>query len=410
MANCLTRICVEENTFERKKREREEEEKEDREKERLKAFKMKNMRPKRTRTAADKEPEEPMRKRMKVFLKAGNPPDQDLDLSRWLEVAEKRCNRAGELKSRLEKERIDVLERMQRREDKKRKADWIDDVNQPEGWKLRQELEQTGEDLPSNLEPVQSNPVPVPTHPQILTEAFARIDDENLPEGWTLKQELKQTSEDLTSNLEPVQSNPMPGGPCHHIGVGAPLQKINTRARVLTDRARNDVKKMRQNRREKAICLTSLSAWWLRVEKEERKFWREVCKENVSRCEERKRREKKRKEKSAFIEKFFPACSNSPGGTLTLCPDRKISPSTTKRGVEKIYGIPSSNLSATFSVNKSIFEKHDIHMQESENIKESIGLISVSNSSSTISETDQSQAGTWTGGGENIESLMSNQQ
>ena len=33
MANCLTRICVEENTFERKKREREEEEKDDREKE-----------------------------------------------------------------------------------------------------------------------------------------------------------------------------------------------------------------------------------------------------------------------------------------------------------------------------------------------------------------------------------------
>ena len=150
MANCLTRICVEENTFERKKREREEEEKDDREKERLRAFKMKNMRPKRARTTATvKEPEEPMRKRMKTFLMAGNPPDQDLDLSRWLEVAEKRCIRAGELRSRLERERLDVLERMS----KKRKADQMDDgVNTltgsvsvadsqsntviPEGWKL----------------------------------------------------------------------------------------------------------------------------------------------------------------------------------------------------------------------------------------------------------------------------------
>ena len=269
------------------------------------------------------------------------------------------------------------------------------------------------------------------TRARVLTDR-ARNDDipkedeklkeqENVPEGWRM--ESRETlpsggmevgeSENLPTGRiddKPQEQDMSIGGPCHHIGVGAPLQKINTRARVLTDRDRTDMNKMRQNRREKAICLTSLSAWWLRVEKEERKFWREVCKENVSRCEERKRREKKRKEKSAFIEKFFPACSNSPGGTLTLCPDRKISPSTTKRGVEKIYGIPSSNLSATFSVNKSIFEKHDIHMQESENIKESIGLISVSNSSSTISETDQSQAGTWTGGGDNIESLMSNQQ
>ena len=117
---------------------------------------------------------------------------------------------------------------------------------------------------------------------------------------------------------------------------GAPLQKINTRARVLTDRARTDMVKMRQNRREKAICLTSLSAWWHRVEKEERKFWREVCKENESRCEEKKRKEKKRKDKSAFISKFFPACSNSPGGTLKLCPDRITSPPATEGRVEEI--------------------------------------------------------------------------
>ena len=125
------------------------------------------------------------------------------------------------------------------------------------------------------------------------------------------------------------------------------------------------------------------------MEKEERKFWREVCKENESRCEEKKRKEKKRKDKSAFISKFSPACSNSPGGTLKLCPDRNTSPSTTQRGgMEKMNRIPSSKLSAKFSANKLIFEKPDKrkNMQESENIVngESIGLISVSPSSSTI--------------------------
>ena len=82
--------------------------------------------------------------------------------------------------------------------------------------------------------------------------------------------------------------------------------------------------------------------------------------------------------------------------------------------MEKMNRIPSSNLSAKFSANKLIFEKPDKrkNMQESENIVngESIGLISVSPSLSTISETDQSQARTGTGGRDDIESLMSNQQ
>ena len=111
--------------------------------------------------------------------------------------------------------------------------------------------------------------------------------------------------------------------------MGAPLQKINTRARVLTDRA--EIIKLRKDRREKALCLTSLAAWWHRVEKDERKFLREVDREFQSKCEEKVRMEKKRKEKETFIKKFFPTCSNSPGGTQRLCPDR-IPPPLLQRG------------------------------------------------------------------------------
>jgi hypothetical protein len=256
-------------------------------------------------------------------------------------------------------------------EPKKRKADLIDDENQQEGWKLRKELEQTSEELSSNLEPLQSNPVPVPTHPQILTEAFVRIDDENLPEGWKLKQELEQTSEDLPSNLEPVQSNPVPGGPCTHIGVGAPLQKINSRASVLTDRERDKIRRERSLRRERALCLTSLPAWWQRVEKEGRQFLREVKRECTARMLKVEERSKKQQEKTNFIKRFFPTSTNSPGGTLHLVPV-KIS-STQKGGVEKQKAWRSENFPATKLVfDNNCFDNYDmrrISQTESENSK-----------------------------------------
>ena len=64
MANCLTRICIEENRFEKKQRERQAEEQEEAEKQQLLAFKNENMRPKRTRAKIQSAPEEPMKKRI----------------------------------------------------------------------------------------------------------------------------------------------------------------------------------------------------------------------------------------------------------------------------------------------------------------------------------------------------------
>ena len=113
MANCLTRICVEENRFERKKSEREEVEQEEKDKLRLFNFKERHRRPKRSRAASTTEP---ACKRMKLYLKAGNPPeDRNMDLGDWLAVAEQRCQRSGDLKRRLENEREMVLEKMSAR-------------------------------------------------------------------------------------------------------------------------------------------------------------------------------------------------------------------------------------------------------------------------------------------------------
>ena len=81
---------------------------------------------------------------MKLFIKAGNPPDQDwLNLETWLMKAVERCQRVGNLKTRLEKEKLQVMEKMRRME-----------KTVPEGWKA-EEAETTG----------------CPSHQQIHTRA-----------------------------------------------------------------------------------------------------------------------------------------------------------------------------------------------------------------------------------------------
>ena len=65
-------------------------------------------------------------------------------------------------------------------------------------------------------------------------------------------------------------------------------------------------------------CLTSFSAWWKRVEKEERKFYREVEKDNDIRNRKTQEKERRNKEKEMFLKKFFPGIHNSPKGTLNL--------------------------------------------------------------------------------------------
>ena len=55
-----------------------------------------------------------------LYLQAGKPPgDNGLNLEDWLETAEKRCQRAGDLRRRLEEERKLVLEKINARKTEK---------------------------------------------------------------------------------------------------------------------------------------------------------------------------------------------------------------------------------------------------------------------------------------------------
>ena len=56
---------------------------------------------------------------------------------------------------------------------------------------------------------------------------------------------------------------------------------------TLTQEEREDKKRERRRRKEKGhLCLTSLPAWWSRVEREERQFLKEVEKEKVAHSHE----------------------------------------------------------------------------------------------------------------------------
>ena len=111
---------------------------------------------------------------------------------------------------------------------------------------------------------------------------------------------------------------------------GAPLKQINTRACDLSDRSKK--REERKKRMGNTICLTSYTAWWSRVEKDERRFYREVEKENVKREEKIKEMKEKRKGRENFVRKFFPTCESSPGGTQRLITTTKPIDVSSARG------------------------------------------------------------------------------
>jgi hypothetical protein len=118
----------------------------------------------------------------------------------------------------------------------------------------------------------------------------------------------------------------------------------------------SSLQEVRKKRKLKGICLTSYPAWWNRIEKEERQFHHEVEKERVEREKKKENRECKKKEKETFIKKFFPTCTNSPGGTQKLVNNNKNS-IISKRSVGKLelhecLGNPDAK-----TANKIIFKK-----------------------------------------------------
>jgi hypothetical protein len=277
-----------------------------------------------------------LRKRIKTFLKAGNPPVIiDLELGTWLKKAEERSLRIGNLKIRLEEEKRIVLEKMEKgnsilqEELSTGEKTPNDDINQEED----PEIHCRDEDTPSSLQEVpeiMNGNIPGGTchhhgggapHQQINTQARGNSSQVNLITEYEQDEEQLLTEE------------------CEHMELSILQEEINTRARgysSLQPQNRNEKQKEREKRKEKEMCLTKYSAWWSRIEKEETKFYREVEKERKSREKENERKELKRKEKEKFLRKFYPTCDSSPGGTERLLGKPASSTLTGMRGMGKL--------------------------------------------------------------------------
>ena len=96
-SNCLVRVCVDPDRYERKRQERLEDEQEKTEMRKLEEFKLKHKRPKWMRSSLQEElntPEEGV-KRRRVNHQPEEPSrveaDEDLDLGLWLLKSEERC-------------------------------------------------------------------------------------------------------------------------------------------------------------------------------------------------------------------------------------------------------------------------------------------------------------------------------
>ena len=79
------------------------------------------------------------------------------------------------------------------------------------------------------------------------------------------------------------------------------------------------------------------------MEKEERKCYREVDKENDIRDRKKQEKDRRNKGKEMFLKNFFPGIHNSPRGTLNLQKSKlEITPGR-KRAMGKIDGRISEN-------------------------------------------------------------------
>ena len=116
-ANCLTRVVVEEEVYERKKRERREEIEELEDKKRWEEFKsVQRQQPKRKRPEEVFSQKGWMKGKQKK-LKKMESEEEDFEMAGWWEMVEGRCLRVGHLKERLENDRKRVLDRMKSRKE-----------------------------------------------------------------------------------------------------------------------------------------------------------------------------------------------------------------------------------------------------------------------------------------------------
>jgi hypothetical protein len=119
-------------------------------------------------------------------------------------------------------------------------------------------------------------------------------------------------------------------------------------AKMMTERR---IEKRDEKKNGNKICLTSYAAWCYRIEKDERKFYREVQKHNIRREEIKKKVEKNKQKKESFVRKFFPTCKSSPSGTQKLINEKSTDvKSARERDMGKAMARSSDLLSASSNI------------------------------------------------------------
>jgi hypothetical protein len=282
-SNCLARVCVDMDRYERKRLERLEEEQEKTDLRKLEEFKAKHKRPKRSSPEERAEEAEVAVKKRRVSLhnevQLGRDEADDLDLGLWLLKGEERCIRVGNLKSRLAEERLEVLKKMR---------EWATN-HQEKGSRMR---ETVWTDMAMGVASGRAEPSPevevlgVATHMAVDGVVGGRH-PRNKPNTRSC---LK--GRDTALNMDTGVAT----------GIAEPSSKSKSQlARDCAD-----------------YTLTSYAAWWRRIEKLEAKFEKEIRKEEDIRRKKLEENRRRKEEKEGFVRKFFPSCSNSPGGTFRL--------------------------------------------------------------------------------------------
>ena len=100
-SNCLARIVVDMDKYERKKMDMKEEEDEKLAARRLEIFKQDKKRPKRSRSSQQEEIGQSTPTNKRPRLEISHPADDEMDLGLWLSLGEARCLQVGHLRRRV---------------------------------------------------------------------------------------------------------------------------------------------------------------------------------------------------------------------------------------------------------------------------------------------------------------------
>ena len=106
-------------------------------------------------------------------------------------------------------------------------------------------------------------------------------EEPTIPEGWKDENDSELEVDQVSRNENDKEEMEVDSK-----SRGVPNNENKTIDDKTNPEGRKEKMEERKKRQGRDICLTSYSAWWNRMEKEERKFYREVEKEAIKRKEE----------------------------------------------------------------------------------------------------------------------------